>query len=155
MEGGVATGTDRHRAKILLRQIGVRNAENTLYQNVLKQVSRNYADMTLADMTSDTQADALFSTEQIVPGMFTRQAWEGQVKEAIEQVVAARREEIDWVLSDRRKGASSEVSPETLRARLTERYFTDFAGSWLSSQQPSLEKGRHAVRCTRSTDTHG
>lgn len=102
------------------------------YQNVLKQVSRNYADMTLADMTSDTQADALFSTEQIVPGMFTRQAWEGQVKEAIEQVVAARREEIDWVLSDREKGASSDVSPETLRARLTERYFIDFAGSWLS-----------------------
>ena len=118
--------------KILLRQIGLRNAENTLYQNVLKQVSRNYADMTLTDMTSDTQADALFSTEQIVPGMFTRQAWEGQVKEAIEQVVAARREEIDWVLSDRDKGASSDVSPETLRARLTERYFTDFAGSWLS-----------------------
>lgn len=40
--------------KILLRQIGVRNAENTLYQNVLQQVSRNYADMTLADMTGDT-----------------------------------------------------------------------------------------------------
>ncbi len=38
--------------KFLLRQIGgARNAENTLYQNVLKQVSRNYADMTLADMT--------------------------------------------------------------------------------------------------------
>jgi type VI secretion system protein ImpL len=118
--------------KILLRQIGVRNAENTLYQRVLKQVSRNYADMTLADMIGDTQADALFGTEQNVPGMFTRQAWEGQVKEAIEQVVSARREEIDWVLSDRQQDASSEVSPETLRARLTERYFTDFAGSWLS-----------------------
>lgn len=118
--------------KILLRQIGVRNAENTLYQRVLKQVSRNYSDMTLADMIGDTQADALFGTEQNVPGMFTRQAWEGQVKEAIEQVVSARREEIDWVLSDRQQDASSEVSPETLRARLTERYFTDFAGSWLS-----------------------
>jgi type VI secretion system protein ImpL len=45
--------------KILLRQIGVRNAENTLYQNVLKQVSRNYADITLADMTGDTLADPL------------------------------------------------------------------------------------------------
>ena len=78
--------------KILLRQIGVRNAENTLYQNVLKQVSRNYADMTLADMTGDAQAGSLFGTEQTVPGMFTRRAWEGQVKEAIEQVVTARRE---------------------------------------------------------------
>ncbi|EEJ1822184.1 type VI secretion protein VasK [Salmonella enterica] len=123
------TGTMR---KILLRQIGVRNAENTLYQNVLKQVSRNYADMTLADMTGDTLADSLFGTEQTVPGMFTRQAWEGQVKEAIEQVVTARREEIDWVLSDRQQDTSSDISPETLRARLTERYFTDFAGSWLT-----------------------
>jgi type VI secretion system protein ImpL len=118
--------------KILLRQIGVRNAENTLYQNVLKQVSRNYADITLADMTGDTLTDPLFSTEQTVPGMFTRQAWEGQVKEAIEQVVTARREEIDWVLSDRRQDASAVISPEVLRARLTERYFTDFAGSWLA-----------------------
>lgn len=57
--------------KILLRQIGVRNAENTLYQNVLQQVSRNYADMTLADMTGDTLTESLFSTEQTVPGMFT------------------------------------------------------------------------------------
>ncbi|MCV4796965.1 hypothetical protein OFB84_34105, partial [Escherichia coli] len=63
--------------KILLRQIGVRNAENTLYQNVLQQVSRNYADMTLADMTWDTLTESLSSTEQTVPGMFARQAWEG------------------------------------------------------------------------------
>ncbi|MDH8454289.1 ImcF-related family protein [Klebsiella pneumoniae] len=118
--------------KILLRQIGVRNAENTLYQNVLKQVCRNYADMTLADMTGDTQAGSLFGTEQTVPGMFTRQAWEGQVKEAIEQVATARREEIDWVLSDRQQDASADISPEALRTRLMERYFTDFAGSWLT-----------------------
>ncbi|MCJ2568258.1 hypothetical protein LLG65_19330 [Escherichia coli] len=118
--------------KILLRQIGVRNAENTLYQNVLQQVSRNYADMTLADMTGDTLTESLFSTEQTVPGMFTRQAWEGQVREAIEQVVTARREEIDWVLSDRQQDTSADISPDTLRNRLTSRYFTDFAGSWLA-----------------------
>ncbi len=96
MENRPAAGTGRRGTQILLRQIGVRNAENTLYQNVLKQVSRNYADMTLADMTGDAQAGSLFGTEQTVPGMFTRRAWEGQVKEAIEQVVTARREEIDW-----------------------------------------------------------
>lgn len=118
--------------KILLRQIGVRNAENTLYQNVLQQVSRNYADMTLADMTGDTLTESLFSTEQTVPGMFTRQAWEGQVREAIEQVVTARHEEIDWVLSDRQQDTSADISPDTLRNRLTSRYFTDFTGSWLA-----------------------
>ncbi len=45
-------------------------------------------------------------------------------------MVTARREEIDWVLSDRRQDASADISPEVLRARLTTRYFTDFAGSW-------------------------
>lgn len=36
------------------------------------------------------------------------------------------------MLSDSRKAVSSDLSPEALKARLTERYFTDFAGSWLS-----------------------
>lgn len=47
-------------------------------------------------------------------------------------MVTARREEIDWVLSDRQQDASADISPEALRTRLTERYFTDFAGSWLT-----------------------
>jgi type VI secretion system protein ImpL len=55
-------------------------------------------------------------------------------------VVTARRDEIDWVLSDRRRDASADISPEVLRARLTERYFTDFAGSWLAFSTASLEK---------------
>jgi type VI secretion system protein ImpL len=32
--------------------------------------------MRLEDMTGDTDASRLFSTTEIVPGMFTRQAWE-------------------------------------------------------------------------------
>lgn len=83
-------------------------------------------------MTGDTLTESLFSTEQTVPGMFTRQAWEGQVREAIGQVVTARREEIDWVLSDRQQDTSADISPDTLRNRLTSRYFTDFTGSWLA-----------------------
>ncbi|MEN1593156.1 ImcF-related family protein, partial [Pseudomonas aeruginosa] len=40
--------------------------------------------------------------------------------------------EIDWVLSDRQQDTSADISPDTLRNRLTSRYFTDFAGSWLA-----------------------
>lgn len=117
--------------QVLLEQIGRRNAESTLYENMLIQVRRNYADMTLEDMTPQTDATRLFSTEAVVPGMFTRQAWEGGIQEAIEKAVSARHEEIDWVLSDNRKAVSADVSPETLKQRLTERYFIDFAGAWL------------------------
>ncbi len=117
--------------QVLLQQLGQRNAESTLYENLLKAVRRNYADMRLEDMTGDTDARRLFATDEVVPGMFTRKAWEGSVQAAIEKAASSRREEIDWVLSDSRQSVSDEVSPEQLRQRLTTRYFTDFAGSWL------------------------
>ncbi|OWS74861.1 type VI secretion protein VasK [Pantoea sp. VS1] len=118
--------------QVLLQQIGRRNAESTLYENMLTSVRRNFADVSLEDMTSGTDARRLFTTDEVVPGMFTRQAWEGGIQQAIEKAANSRRDEIDWVLSDSRKAVSSDLSPEALKARLTQRYFTDFAGSWLS-----------------------
>ncbi len=118
--------------QVLLQQIGRRNAESTLYENMLKSVRRNFADVSLEDMTSGTDARRLFTTDEVVPGMFTRQAWEGGIQQAIEKAANSRRDEIDWVLSDSRKAVSADMSPEALKARLTERYFTDFAGSWLN-----------------------
>ncbi|MFP1807388.1 ImcF-related family protein [Lonsdalea quercina] len=118
--------------QVLLQQIGRRNAESTLYENMLKSVRRNFADVSLEDMTSGTDARRLFITDEVVPGMFTRQAWEGGIQQAIEKAANSRRDEIDWVLSDSRRAVSSDLSPEALKARLKQRYFTDFAGSWLS-----------------------
>lgn len=118
--------------QVLLQQIGRRNAEGTLYENMLKSVRRNFADVSLEDMTGGTDARRLFITDDVVPGMFTRQAWERGIQQAIEKAANSRRDEIDWVLSDSRKTVSADLSPEALKARLTQRYFTDFAGSWLS-----------------------
>ena len=118
--------------QVLLQQIGRRNAESTLYENMLKSVRRNFADVSLEDMASGTDARRLFTTEEVVPGMFTRQAWEGGIQQAIEKAATSRRDEIDWVLSDSHKTVSADLSPEALKARLTQRYFIDFAGSWLS-----------------------
>ncbi|MFZ3619242.1 ImcF-related family protein [Leclercia barmai] len=117
--------------QVLLQQIGRRNAESTLYENMLKSVRRNFADVSLEDMTGGTDARRLFTSDEAVPGMFTRQAWEGGIQQAIEKAANSRRDEIDWVLSDSRKAVSADLSPEALKARLTQRYFTDFAGSWL------------------------
>ncbi len=118
--------------QVLLQQIGRRNAEGALYENMLKSVRRNFADVTLEDMTGGTDARRLFTTDEVVPGMFTRQAWEGGVQQAIDKTANTRRDEIDWVLSDNRKALSAEIAPEALKARLTQRYFADFAGSWLN-----------------------
>lgn len=118
---------------LLVRLMGVRNSESTLYQKMLSQVAHLYVDMRLEDMTGDTDAARLFSTAEVVPGMFTRQAWEQAVQPAIEKVVKARRDELDWVLTDSKRPVSKqdEISPEALKNRLTERYFADFGGAWL------------------------
>ncbi|HED2514928.1 TPA: type VI secretion protein VasK [Enterobacter asburiae] len=119
---------------LLVRLMGVRNSESTLYQKMLSQVAHLYVDMRLEDMTGDTDASRLFSTTEVVPGMFTRQAWEQAVQPAIEKVVKARRDELDWVLTDskRQVNKQDETSPEALKKRLTERYFADFGGAWLA-----------------------
>lgn len=115
---------------LLVRQMGVRNSDATLYQNILVQVARHYADIRLADMVGDTDASRLFSTEEVVPGMFSRQAWEQVIQPAVEKVVSVRRNEMDWVLSDGTQPVDALASPEALQQRLTERYFADFAGAW-------------------------
>ncbi|WP_380177472.1 ImcF-related family protein [Kalamiella sp. sgz302252] len=117
---------------LLVSLMGMRNSESTLYQKMLLQVANLYADMRLEDMTADTDAARLFSTTRIVPGMFTRQAWQQAVQPAIEKVVKERRDEMDWVLTDNRQNPQQQASPEALKQRLTERYFTDYAGAWLA-----------------------
>ncbi|ENA9698531.1 type VI secretion protein VasK, partial [Salmonella enterica subsp. enterica] len=118
--------------QILLKQIGQSNAESGLYQEMLKRVASNWPDQTLNDIIGGTDASSLFSTDEVVPGMFTRQAWEGQVQEAIDNIVNTRREEIDWVLTDKTHPAEQALTPEALKTRLTERYFTDFGNAWLN-----------------------
>ncbi|MGC6031491.1 ImcF-related family protein [Enterobacter kobei] len=117
---------------LLVRLMGMRNSESGLYQKVLAQVSHLYADMRLEDMAGETDITRLYTTKAVVPGMFTRQAWENAVQPAIDKVVKARRDEIDWVLSDSQTSVSQQVSPEALKKQLTDRYFADFSGAWLS-----------------------
>ncbi|WP_380180842.1 ImcF-related family protein [Kalamiella sp. sgz302252] len=117
---------------LLLHESGLRNSELSLYQKLLAQVVRQYPDLQLQDMTGETDASALFSTERVVPGMFTRRAWEETVAPAIEKISRERREESDWVLNEGRQQQKEQTSAEEIKERLTARYFTDFAASWLN-----------------------
>ncbi|MEQ4280965.1 ImcF-related family protein [Pseudomonas syringae] len=117
--------------QVLLGQLGQRNAETSLYQQILDVAANQYPDLALQQVVGDTDAWTLFSTKASVPGVFTRQAWEGQVREAIDDIAEARREEIDWVLSDNQTDIAAELTPDVLRERLTERYFQDYANAWL------------------------
>jgi type VI secretion system protein ImpL len=117
--------------QILLGQLGQRNAEANLYQQLLNDAANHYPALSLHQLVGDTDAQALFTTDASVPGVFTRQAWEGQVRQAIDTIADARREEVDWVLSDKPADIDTRLSPDQLRDRLTERYFQDYASAWL------------------------
>lgn len=117
--------------QVLLRELGQRNAESSLYQQVLDNAANHYPALGLQQMVGDTDASSLFTSTEQVPGVFTRQSWEGQVRAAIEEAAQARREEIDWVLSDNPNDTGSELSPDQLRERLTTRYFQDYSSAWL------------------------
>ncbi|MNB76345.1 hypothetical protein D3C75_230080 [compost metagenome] len=117
--------------QVLLGQLGQRNGETSLYQSVLDGAANHAPALNLQQMVGDTDASALFATKAEVPGVFTRQAWEGQVRPAIAAIAEARREEIDWVLSDNPASLAADLSPEQLKQRLTERYFQDYANAWL------------------------
>ncbi|MCS5933176.1 ImcF-related family protein [Klebsiella pneumoniae subsp. pneumoniae] len=93
---------------------------------------RNFADVSLEDMTIGTDARRLFTTDEVVPGMFTRQAWEGGIQQAIDKAASSRR-------GGNRLGAERFAQNDVDRpvaggaeARLTRRHFTDFTGSWLN-----------------------
>lgn len=117
---------------LLIRLMGMRNSESSLYQKMLSQVEHLYVDMRLEDMTGDTDASRLFTDAEVVPGMFTRQAWEQAIQPAIENVVEERRDEMDWVLTDSKQAPQGDGSPQALKKQLTARYFADFGGAWLA-----------------------
>jgi type VI secretion system protein ImpL len=118
--------------QVLLSQLGQRNGETSLYSRVIEQASNHYAALELAQMTGETDVALLFKTSKTVPGVFTRQAWEEHVRPAIEQIAEARREQIDWVLSDSQADIAANLTPDALKQRLTERYFEDYSSAWLS-----------------------
>jgi type VI secretion system protein ImpL len=124
----------------LLAVIGERNAQDTVYQGIITAFGDNggnkYPDKTLASLTAGTDPRGLVRATAIVPGVFTREAYEGYVAPAIE--TAAKRTEIasDWVLTDANPQSTqapqqtASHSAETLQAALTEQYFADYADHW-------------------------
>ncbi|WP_432260040.1 ImcF-related family protein [Cupriavidus sp. TMH.W2] len=118
----------------LLAVIGQRNAGDTIYQGILSAFGEShskYPDQSLASLTAGTDPRGLLRAATTVPGVFSRQAYEGYVAPAIEQ--AAKRTEVasDWVLQGsavtQHAGARS---TEALQAELTARYFADYAEHW-------------------------
>jgi len=144
----------------LINQIGLTNADDTVYQGIIDDAKGKYADASLMTLLNGADARGLFSTTQSVPGIYTRAAWDGMIAQAIEKAANERHVNGDWVLSSAPKkvplrddgaassagtaiaqeGAAATVAAITtsdtkrasddLKARLTARYFAEYTAAW-------------------------
>ena len=103
---------------------------NSIY-NRLRQTGRDQLPpYTLADAVPP-QSRNLFTGDPEVSGFFTKEGWNGFVKDALE------RESEDPTRDDWVTGRSAEEIPDELRnservlEQLTERYYADYANEWL------------------------
>ncbi|WP_244306078.1 ImcF-related family protein [Paraburkholderia lacunae] len=128
---------------MLVNQIGLANADDTVYENVLEDAKGKYADASLTTLLNGADARGLFATARTVPGIYTRAAWDGMIADAIDKAASGKRVSGDWVLSGGSPAQSvgnavvttaaaidGTRASDDLKARLTARYFAEYAAAW-------------------------
>ncbi|MEK6351463.1 MAG: ImcF-related family protein [Burkholderia cenocepacia] len=132
---------------MLVTQMGLASAEDTVYQRILDEVKNKYADASLETLLNGADAHGMFKASQTVPGIYTRAAWDGMVASAIDKASHERRISGDWVLSgsqiSQRIGNTlaqgmtqttaiddEKRAAEELKLRLRARYFGEYTAAW-------------------------
>lgn len=110
----------------LLSLNGIEHDDATLYQTILKQAEAKYPPRSAASLLPGVDSRGLFVLPGTVAGIYTREAWEGYLKEAFEQADPKQGSEAGWVLGV----ASSKSEGPVLAQRLRQRYFADYAAAW-------------------------
>ncbi|RQU90522.1 type VI secretion protein VasK [Burkholderia cenocepacia] len=132
---------------MLVTQMGLASADDTVYQRILDEVKNKYADASLETLLNGADAHGMFKASQTVPGIYTRAAWDGMVGAAIDKASHERRISGDWVLSGSQ--ASQRIgntlaqgmtqttaiddekrAAEELKQRLRARYFGEYTAAW-------------------------
>ncbi|MCP3708644.1 type VI secretion protein VasK [Paraburkholderia sp. CNPSo 3274] len=115
--------------QVLLALIGTSNSTDTIYHSILDAATGKYGDQTLATLLAGTDARGLFRTGATVPGVYTRQAWDGQISQAIDEAAQRQNVTSDWVLN-----ASASTQPaqsvDALRKALRDMYFDEYGRQW-------------------------
>ncbi len=131
----------------LVNQIGLANADDTVYQSIMDNAKGKYADASLTTLLNGTDARGLFTSAHTVPGIYTRAAWDGVIAEAIDKASGEQRASGDWVLANGGpahsvntavvQGAGATMaaidekrSSDDPKQRLTARYFAEYTAAW-------------------------
>lgn len=114
----------------LIHYANIRNSESAIYQSILRQAAQSYDDLSLRKMLNGVDSQMLFVSKYDIPGIFTRQAWEGIVEPEIDRAIREYRQGVDWVLGENARLNQNNIPPETLRMTLIKRYLNDYQQVW-------------------------
>ncbi|HET8870202.1 MAG TPA: type VI secretion system membrane subunit TssM, partial [Aquabacterium sp.] len=105
-------------------------ARERVYAEIKARAATRFAPVTVVRLIGEEDR-SIMAGSYAVSGAFTREAWDGYVKEAIQDAANSESHSTDWVL----KTASAddltlEGSPEQIQKSLTQLYKTEYAQEW-------------------------
>ncbi|MGW8393558.1 type VI secretion system membrane subunit TssM [Pseudoduganella sp. HUAS MS19] len=126
-------------AREQLRQV-VRGmtARERVYAEIKARAGTRYPSMTVARIVGEPDRE-LVQGSHAVSGAFTREAWEGYVRNAIREAANSALQSSDWVLKTaERTDLTLEGSPEQVQKALTDSYKTEYTKEWQAFLQGVL-----------------
>ncbi len=105
-------------------------ARERVFAEIKARAATRFGPVTVARIVSEADKD-IVAGSVAVSGVFTRDAWDGYVKEAIQNAANKELQSEDWVLkSSLRDDLTLEGSPEAIQKALTEQYKTEYVAEW-------------------------
>jgi type VI secretion system protein ImpL len=105
-------------------------ARERVYADVKARAATRFPTMTVARIVGEQDKELVLGSYAI-PGTFTREAWEGFVRDAFRDAANRELQSADWVLRTSAKDdLTLEGSPEQIQKSLVELYKTDYAREW-------------------------
>ncbi|HSW04153.1 type VI secretion system membrane subunit TssM [Aquabacterium sp.] len=105
-------------------------ARERVYAEVKARASTRFAQVTVANIVGETGRQTIAGSV-VIPGTFTREAWDSYIEKAFKEAAAGELQSTDWVLQTAaRDDLTLEGSPDQIRKSLTELYKTEYVREW-------------------------
>ncbi|MDO1530436.1 type VI secretion system membrane subunit TssM [Fulvimonas sp. R45] len=105
-------------------------AINRVYAEIQARAATRYPSVSVASILGD-QGGGLLAGSYAIPGTFTREAWEGYVKDAIRDAANNELNATDWVLqTTQQTDLTLSGSPEQIQKQLETLYDKDYVAQW-------------------------
>ncbi|WP_242007480.1 type VI secretion system membrane subunit TssM [Luteimonas cucumeris] len=106
-------------------------AVDRVYATIKSRAATRFPQVTVASLLEQDKANVLVAGSHIIPGTFTRKAWEEYVQDAIKQAANEQFSTTDWVLEATvQKDLTLAGSPEHVAQELERLYKNEYAREW-------------------------